>query len=387
MAKSIKRTTSSILLGSTAVVTIAIAVAVTLIPGDGVRPIITAAQAQGVSLDVQFRSALTPHGQWQRHDRWGEIWIPARRDRDWRPYTEGRWVYTDEWGWYWDSDEDFGWVTYHYGRWVLEPRFGWIWIPGNEWGPAWVQWRRGDRHAGWAPLAPQQVVYDYDDNPDYWVFVSFNNFTARNIRTVVVPQRERVIYIRETVVVNRTIIVDRGPRIAVNAGIAPAIVAARIGRPIRVVNVRPTVVIGTAGVQNAVEIRGDQRERGRERVRAQVTEKTETIAPAKDVPPPQALKKGEEGKLGDRPPTAAKETAQQPSGTKGPDTTKVRTRRRVRTPRRMRPRPRLTTPPKRRTRPRPRRTTQRRRRIPPKRCRPIQRQRTRPRRIRRRAQR
>ena len=157
MAKSIKRTTSSILLGSTAVVTIAIAVAVTLIPGDGVRPIITTAQAQGVSLDVQFRSALTPHGQWQRHDRWGEIWIPARRDRDWRPYTEGRWVYTDEWGWYWDSDEDFGWVTYHYGRWVLEPRFGWIWIPGNEWGPAWVQWRRGDRHAGWAPLAPQQV--------------------------------------------------------------------------------------------------------------------------------------------------------------------------------------------------------------------------------------
>jgi hypothetical protein len=324
MAKSfMARTTNSVLLGSTAVLTIAIAVAVTLIPGDGVRPITATAQAQGVSLDVQFRTALTPHGRWQRHDRWGEVWIPARRDRDWRPYTVGRWVYTDEWGWYWDSDEDFGWVTYHYGRWVLEPRVGWIWIPGNEWGPAWVQWRRGDRHAGWAPLPPQQIVYEYDDNPDYWVFVSFNNFTARNIRTVVVPQRERVIYIRETVVVNRTIIVDRGPRIAVNPGIEPTIVAARIGRPIRVATVRPNVVAGTAGVQNAVEIRADQQDRRRERIRAQVTETKETVAPAKEVPPPQALKKGEEGKLGDRPPTAAKETAQQPSGAKGqPDTAK-----------------------------------------------------------------
>jgi hypothetical protein len=328
MAKSLTpRTTNSLLLGTTAVLTIAIAVAVTLIPGDGVRPIITTAQAQGVSLDVQFRTALSPHGRFHRHDRWGEVWIPARRDRDWRPYTEGRWVYTDEWGWFWESDEDFGWVAYHYGRWVLDPQLGWIWIPGNEWGPAWVQWRRGDRHAGWAPLPPQQVVYEYDDNPDYWVFVSFNNFTAPNIRRVVVPPQERVVYIRQTVVVNRTVIVDRGPRIAVNPGIEPTIVAARIGRPIRVANVRPVVVVGTAGVQNSVEIRGDQR--SRERVRAQVTEKSETIAPAKDVPPPQALKKGEEGKLGDRPPTAAKEAAQQPAGTKGqpdaakgPDTTK-----------------------------------------------------------------
>ena len=52
--------------------------------------------------------------------------------------------------------------------------------------------------------------------------MSFNNFAARNIRTVVVPAAERVLYIRQTVVVNRTIIVDRGPRIAINAGIAPA---------------------------------------------------------------------------------------------------------------------------------------------------------------------
>lgn len=197
MTHSPKRQSGKILLrGSTALISAALAGALTFtavsipeMPG-------ATAQAQAVSVSVQFRSALAPHGRWSRHDRWGEVWIPARRDRDWRPYSSGRWIYTDEWGWYWDSDEDFGWVTYHYGRWVLEPRLGWIWIPGDEWGPAWVQWRRGDRHAGWAPLPPQQVFYDYDDNPDYWIFVSFNNFLAPNIRRVLLPRRERVVYIQ-----------------------------------------------------------------------------------------------------------------------------------------------------------------------------------------------
>jgi hypothetical protein len=81
---------------------------------------ISPAQAQ-VSLSVQFRSALEPHGRWERHARWGEVWIPANRPRDWRPYTLGRWVYTDDWGWYWIEDQSeaaWGLVTYHYGRWV-----------------------------------------------------------------------------------------------------------------------------------------------------------------------------------------------------------------------------------------------------------------------------
>src|SRR5262249_22193589 len=127
MSKSPTKRSSSILLGSTAALTIAIAARAMLIPAHRGRPLLSTAHAQGVALDVQFRTALAPHGRWQRHDRWGEIWIPARRDRDWRPYTAGHWVYTDEWGWYWVSDEDFGWVTYHYGNWVLDPRLGWVW--------------------------------------------------------------------------------------------------------------------------------------------------------------------------------------------------------------------------------------------------------------------
>jgi hypothetical protein len=311
-AKNQSKLAKKILLrGSTALLTLALAAAVTVTSGIVPDPVSSSAQAQNVSLSVQFRTALEPHGRWQRHGRWGEVWIPAKRDRDWRPYTSGRWTYTDRWGWYWVSDEDFGWVTYHYGRWVMTSDFGWVWIPGDEWGPAWVQWRRGDRHAGWAPLPPREVIYDYDDDPDFWIFVSFNNFTAPNLRRVILPPRERVVYIRETVIVNRTIIIDRDgrdrrERFAVNPGIEPRIVAARSGKPIRVSNVRPVVVAGTVGVESAVEVRAEDARKQRNRTRAQITESKETVEPAKDVPPPQALKKGEDGRLGERPPEAAK---------------------------------------------------------------------------------
>ena len=49
-----------------------------------------------------------PYGRWERHARWGEVWIPANRSRDWRPYTVGRWVYTEDWGWYWVEDQRRG---------------------------------------------------------------------------------------------------------------------------------------------------------------------------------------------------------------------------------------------------------------------------------------
>jgi len=60
------------------------------------------AQAQ---VPAEFQSALEPYGEWLRHPRWGMVWVPADRPPGWRPYTEGHWVYTDEWGWYWISDD------------------------------------------------------------------------------------------------------------------------------------------------------------------------------------------------------------------------------------------------------------------------------------------
>ena len=63
------------------------------------------AQQQG-AVSVEFRGALEPYGRWERHSRWGEVWVPAKVSRDWRPYTVGRWVYSNDWGWYWVSDEE-----------------------------------------------------------------------------------------------------------------------------------------------------------------------------------------------------------------------------------------------------------------------------------------
>jgi uncharacterized protein DUF6600 len=120
--------------------------------------------ASSASLRSEFRTALEPHGRWQQHKRWGDVWIPANRPRDWRPYTVGRWVYTNDWGWYWASDDaeaSWGWVAYHYGRWAYDDDLGWCWIPGDEWGPAWVQWRRSRadvEYVGWSPLPPAAVL-------------------------------------------------------------------------------------------------------------------------------------------------------------------------------------------------------------------------------------
>src|SRR5262249_4266001 len=40
----------------------------------------------------EFHAALDSHGTWQHHSRFGDVWIPANRSRDWRPYTVGRWA-------------------------------------------------------------------------------------------------------------------------------------------------------------------------------------------------------------------------------------------------------------------------------------------------------
>lgn len=104
---------------------------------------------------VQFRSALDPFGRWIDVPNHGLCWQPtvAIRDNGWRPYhSSGRWLHTNH-GWYWLSDYSWGWAAFHYGRWS-NSRYGWVWVPGYDWGPAWVSWRRGRDHIGWAPLPP-----------------------------------------------------------------------------------------------------------------------------------------------------------------------------------------------------------------------------------------
>ncbi len=189
-------------------------------------------------VSAEFREALESYGHWERHPRWGEVWVPDDVPADWRPYEYGHWVYTDEWGWYWISDpeeEDWGWVVYHYGRWARDQGLGWLWIPGDEWGPAWVDWRYGDNYVGWAPLPPDEVIDEYDEQPEYWVFVEPRFITEVQPRRYFIPRE------RHDFIFRRSPFVARATR-----------------RPLLTYKVSPHVLAGTQGVAGAVRISPQQ---------------------------------------------------------------------------------------------------------------------------------
>jgi hypothetical protein len=286
------------------------------------KPALAQARA-ATSISVEFRTALEPYGRFDRHSRWGDVWIPANRSRDWRPYTVGHWAYTNDWGWYWISDEaeaDWGWVVYHYGRWVFDRDLGWCWVPGDAWSPAWVQWRRGDarggpaQYVGWAPLPPDDVVVEYRDEPDVWIFVRGRDFIAPRIVSVILPVRQYNVFIQQTVIVNRTVVIhDHGPMFAVNPGISPAVVAAISRRPVRAFEVHPLVIAGTARIPGAREVRAQDLSDKNLRAQMRVRQTQDVIRPADRVQPPQPLAAGENGRLGDNPPRAARREAPAPT--------------------------------------------------------------------------
>jgi TolA-binding protein len=144
-----------------------------------------------------FYDELERYGTWARHPDFSYVWLPARQGGGWRPYQEGRWIWTDDYGWYWESSEPFAWAVYHYGRWDYDPEFGWFWIPGDTWAPAWVTWRQGGGHTGWAPIAPDRKGYAAGiphriKSPvlESWIFVEDRNFADPNLGRYVVPIRQ-----------------------------------------------------------------------------------------------------------------------------------------------------------------------------------------------------
>ena len=182
--------------------------------------------AVSVSVDF-FHDHLESYGDWREVGDYGYCWQPRNVDRDWRPYSDGHWVYTDA-GWTWDSEEPYSWAVYHYGRWARVDRIGWVWVPGTEWGPAWVSWRRGSRHVGWAPLPPEarfsrsvgfssRVDADYDIGPTNYTFVEVRNFGAPRLRTVMVEPRENITIIHQTTNITRityvnNVVYNEGPQ-------------------------------------------------------------------------------------------------------------------------------------------------------------------------------
>jgi hypothetical protein len=284
----------------------------------------THAQAiAGASVGADFHVALEPYGAWHHNRRFGDVWVPANRPRDWRPYTVGHWVYTDDYGWYWvtdDQEADWGWITYHYGRWYRDPDYGWFWVPDEVWGPAWVDWRYSDQYVGWAPEPPDEVVVDVEDEPAYWSFVTAGDLIAPSIATVLLPSDRRAEFFRRTELVNRPVMMrgsDR--RFAVDPGIPPGKIAAIRGRALPTYQVRPRVLAGTAPLPGAIQVRttdlgrerqGGNRPPARDHVATRdIIRSSSTVRPARAAPQPQPLGRGEVGRLGAAPPRAARHAA------------------------------------------------------------------------------
>ena len=159
----------------------------------------------GVSFGV-FYSSMSPYGEWISvgADLYG--WRPHNVAVDWRPYTYGRWVWTDD-GWYWASEEPWGWAAYHYGRWYYDDYYGWVWIPGYDWAPAWVEWRYGGDYIGWAPLSPYAVFSvsfgihyrtHWVTPHHWWSFVDCNHIAAHDVHSHVYRHDENARYIGRT---------------------------------------------------------------------------------------------------------------------------------------------------------------------------------------------
>lgn len=104
-----------------------------------------------------FQDVLSRYGQWLDHSQHGPVWRPSQANRTWRPYTNGRWVPTQE-GYVFETEEPWGWATYHYGNWVSTNEHGWVWVPGRTWYPHTVNWRTNDENVGWAPVPPPEYT-------------------------------------------------------------------------------------------------------------------------------------------------------------------------------------------------------------------------------------
>ena len=196
--------------------------------------------------DDYYYGSLDRYGTWVETSTYGEAWCPLDVSAGWRPYTVGRWAYTD-YGWMWVAEDPWGYVPYHYGRWTFDSYYGWVWIPGDVWAPAWVSWRYGDGWIGWAPLPPDAewnvgiglslnaTALDSRIDSYRWCFVPSRDILSTNIRTRVAPASRNVTFLSMTQNVTNYTVVNSRPA---ERGLRPEMIERDTGRritPYRVV--------------------------------------------------------------------------------------------------------------------------------------------------------
>jgi hypothetical protein len=230
----------------------------------------SAAPSPDINL-AYFQGQLGPYGTWTDLPPYGPVWRPgiAVNDPTWRPYCQGgHWVMTDA-GWYWQADDPWGATVFHYGRWLFDANNGWIWVPGFNWAPSWVAWRRTDGFYGWAPLPPQAdfvagvgisiggvavaANFDFGLGAAAFCFVGFDHLWAHDYGVVMLPSARVDIVFRTSVIQNSYHVV--GGRF-VAEGFGREDIAIRTGHPVEVVSINKQVVVEhTTVVKNITNVR------------------------------------------------------------------------------------------------------------------------------------
>jgi hypothetical protein len=246
------------------------AAAAILLSSVSVDAILAPAAAQDVDVSFDsFHDYLANYGDWVYSDRWGEVWVPENVPDDFQPYgTNGYWAATDDYGWVWVSNYEWGDVPFHYGRWVNDPDIGWLWIPGYVWSPAWVAWRHNGQYSGWMPMPPDPVFLgqsgpsvgiglnigggisigiDFGDTSSYygysqwypgyseasfaanWVFVPTAHLADHDFHRYWTPPGNNVTIIHNTTNITNYTVVNN---YVVNRGVDPQIVARASGHPV-----------------------------------------------------------------------------------------------------------------------------------------------------------
>jgi hypothetical protein len=187
-----------------------------------------------IQTEADFNQPLAPYGEWVVVQGYGRCWRPQHVDVSWRPYSEGRWQWTDA-GWYWASDEPWGWATYHYGRWDWTPQYGWIWAPQTQWAPAWVTWREGAGYVGWAPLPPTARI-SVNGSLEISVAIPGARFCFIDTPHLLHPIRHDTVIVNNTTIVNRTVNVTKVKvvnHVVINEGPRTDNIERATGQPLR----------------------------------------------------------------------------------------------------------------------------------------------------------
>lgn len=162
---------------------------------------------QYVGPGVYGAEDLDNYGSWVDVPQYGNVWRPTVGiGPDWAPYSSGRWVWEDWYGWTWVSYDPWGWAPYHYGRWFWQTGFGWCWYPGglgirHYWSPALVAFFGfghgvgfgfGFGNVGWVPLAPYEVFHPWWGRGFYGR--GFDRINITNVNVTNVYRNARVMH-------------------------------------------------------------------------------------------------------------------------------------------------------------------------------------------------